>query len=154
MLGNKGCSVGALVARQNSRQQGAAFKQRASMPEVSTSTCKMAKRSSQQRPVGRPPHGAALVDGKWHATPERIALAVERLLADRERTRRNRQQTKELLRSYRPDLFERGKDANQATLFSFANSHDTTHSSAKPRPDDNCRSTQSTLQCADTSTGL
>ena len=104
------------------------------MPEVSTSTCKMAKRSSQ-RPVGRPPHGAALLDGKWHATPERIALAAERLLAERERTRRNRQATKELLRSYRPDLFERGKDGNQATLFSFANSHDTTLSSAKP-PDD------------------
>ena len=106
------------------------------MPEVSTTTSKMAKRSSQ-RPVGRPPHGAALLDGKWHATPERIALAAERLLAERERTRRNRQRTRELLRSYRPDLFER-KDGNQATLFSFANSHDTSHSSAKPRPDDKC----------------
>ena len=94
------------------------------MPEVSTSTCKMAKRSSQQRPVGRPPHGAALLDGKWHATPERIALAAERLLAERERTRRNRQATKELLRSYRPDLFERGKDGNQTTLISFAHSLD------------------------------
>ena len=104
------------------------------MPEVSTSTCKMAKRSSQQRPVGRPPHGAALLDGKWHATPERIALAAERLLADRERTRRNRQRTRELLRSYRPDLFAR-KDGNQATLFSFANSQDTIDPSAKP-PDE------------------
>ena len=94
------------------------------MPATSTSTCKMAKRSSQQRPVGRPPHGAALVDGKWHATPERIALAVERLLADRERTRRNRQQTKELLRSYRPDLFERGKDSNQTTLTNFSHTVD------------------------------
>ena len=94
----------------------------------------MAKRSSQQRPVGRPPHGAALVDGKWHATPERIALAVERLLADRERTRRNRQATKELLRSYRPDLFERGKDATQTTLFSYASSHcaNTDHCAAAP----------------------
>ena len=93
------------------------------MPEVSTSTSKMAKRSSQ-RPVGRPPHGAALLDGKWHATPERIALAAERLLAERERTRRNRQRTKELLRSYRPDLFERGKDSNQTTLTHFSHTVD------------------------------
>ena len=92
------------------------------MPTESTQTSKMAKRSSQQRPVGRPPRGAALVDGQWHATPETIALAVERLLADRERTRRNRQATKEVLRSYRPDLFERGKDAMQTTLFCFADS--------------------------------
>ena len=85
-------------------------------------TPKMAKRSSQQRPVGRPPRGAALIDGQWHATPETIALAVERLLADRERTCRNRQATKELLRSCRPDLFGRAKDANQTTLVSCAHS--------------------------------
>ena len=91
------------------------------MPTESTQTPKMAKRSSQQRPVGRPPRGAALVDGQWHATPETIALAVERLMADRERVRRNRQATKELLHSYRPDLFERAKDATQITLVSYAN---------------------------------
>ena len=90
------------------------------MPTNSTQTSKMAKRSSQQRPVGRPPRGAALVDGQWHATPETIALAVERLMAHRERVRKNRQATQELLRSYRPDLFERAKDATQTTLVSCA----------------------------------
>ena len=91
------------------------------MPSESTQTSKMAKRGSLQRPVGRPPRGAALVDGQWHATPETIALAVERLMAHRERVRKNRQATRELLRSYRPDLFERAKDATQTTLVSRAN---------------------------------
>ena len=89
------------------------------MPTESTHT--MAKRRvSPQKPVGRPPRGAALVDGQWHATPETIALAVERLMAQRERVRKNRQATRELLRSYRPDLFERAKDATQTTLVSRA----------------------------------
>ena len=103
------------------------------MPLESTQTSKMAKRSSQQRPIGRPPRGAALVDGQWHATPETIALAVERLMADRERVRKNRQATKELLRSYRSDLFDRAKDATQTTLVSYAHKEQVCkqHSSAQ-----------------------
>ena len=81
---------------------------------------KMPKRClSTQRPAGRPPTGAALVDGKWHATPESIAVAVERLLAQRERVRRNRHAARELLRRHRPELFSRARvDATQTTLVS------------------------------------
>ena len=81
---------------------------------------KMPKRSlSPPKPIGRPPTGAALVDGKWHATPETIAVAVERLLAQRERVRRNRHAARELLRSHRPELFSRARvDATQTTLVS------------------------------------
>ena len=90
------------------------------MPTESKHTHTMSKRRlSPQRPIGRPPRGAALVDGQWHATPETIALAVERLMAQRERVRRNRKATRELLRSHRPDLFSRARvDATQTTLVS------------------------------------
>ena len=82
---------------------------------------KMPKRSlSPQRPIGRPPRGAALVDGKWHATPETIAVAVERLLAQRERVRRNRHAARELLRRERLELFSRARvDVTQTTLSSM-----------------------------------
>ena len=73
------------------------------------------RRVSPKRPPGRPPTGAALVDGRWHATPESIAIAVERLLAQRERVRRNRNAARELLRRERPELFAR-VDVTQTTL--------------------------------------
>ncbi len=77
------------------------------------------RRSAGRRPVAR--------------DTRTIALAVERLLADRERVRKNRQATKELLRSYRPDLFDRAKDATQTTLVSYAHKEQVCkqHSSAQ-----------------------
>ena len=106
-------------ARQLRRRSDGLLNQKAhKMPTAESKQAhKMPKRSlTPPKPIGRPPRGAALVDGQWHATPETIALAVERLMAQRERVRRNRKATRELLRSHRPDLFSRarGRDANNA----------------------------------------
>ena len=60
---------------------------------------------SPKRPAGRPPAGAVLIDGKWHSTEQSIQIAVERLLRHRERNRIKREETREMLRRERPELF-------------------------------------------------
>ncbi len=66
----------------------------------------MTKRGpSPKRPAGRPPAGAVLIDGKWHSTEQSIQIAVERLLRHRERNRIKREETREMLRRERPELF-------------------------------------------------
>ena len=60
---------------------------------------------SPKRPAGRPPAGAALIDGKWRATQQSMQIAVERLLRHRERNRIKREETREMLRRERPELF-------------------------------------------------
>ena len=66
----------------------------------------MTKRcTSPKRPQGRPPAGAVLVDGKWQLTQRSTEIAVERLLRHRERNRIKREETREMLRRERPELF-------------------------------------------------
>ena len=60
---------------------------------------------SPKRPAGRPPAGAVLIDGKWQSTELSIQIAVERLLRHRERNRIKREETREMLRRERPELF-------------------------------------------------
>ncbi len=61
--------------------------------------------TSPKRPQGRPPAGAVLVDGKWQLTQRSTEIAVERLLRHRERNRIKREETREMLRRERPELF-------------------------------------------------
>ena len=66
----------------------------------------MTKRcTSPKRPQGRPPAGAVLVDGKWQLTQRSTEIAVESLLRHRERNRIKRDETREMLRRERPELF-------------------------------------------------
>ena len=60
---------------------------------------------SPKRPQGRPPAGAVLVDGKWQLTEQSVQIAVERLLRHRERNRIKRDETRDMLRRERPELF-------------------------------------------------
>ena len=60
---------------------------------------------SPKRPQGRPPAGAVLVDGKWQLTEQSVQIAVERLLRHRERNRIKRDETRDMLRRGRPELF-------------------------------------------------
>ena len=68
-------------------------------------TAAMTKRSNVKRPLGRPPAGAVLVDGKWQLTDKSKEIARERLLRHRDLNRARRQQTRELLRRECPELF-------------------------------------------------
>ena len=63
------------------------------------------RRASPKRPQGRPPAGAVLIDGKWHATEQSIEIAAKRVLRNRERERIRREKTREMLRRERPELF-------------------------------------------------
>ena len=63
------------------------------------------RRASPKRPQGRPPAGAVLIDGKWHATEQSIEIAAKRVLRNRERERIRREETREMLRRERPELF-------------------------------------------------
>ena len=65
----------------------------------------MTKRSNLKRPLGRPPAGAVLVDGKWQLTDKSKEIAKLRLLRHRDQNRARRQQTRELLRRECPELF-------------------------------------------------
>ena len=66
----------------------------------------MTKRcTSPKRPQGRPPAGAVLVDGKWQLTQRSKEIAVERLLRHRENNRIKREETREMPRRERPELF-------------------------------------------------
>ena len=68
-------------------------------------TAAMTKRSNVKRPLGRPPAGAVLVDGKWQLTDKSKEIAKLRLLRHRDQNRARRQQTRELLRRECPELF-------------------------------------------------
>ena len=61
--------------------------------------------AAADRPAGRPPAGAVLIDGKWHSTQQSIQIAVERMLRHRERQRTKREETREMLHRERPELF-------------------------------------------------
>ena len=63
------------------------------------------KRSDLKRPLGRPPAGAVLVDGKWQLTEASKEIAKARLLRHREQNRTRRENTRELLRQKCPELF-------------------------------------------------
>ena len=63
------------------------------------------RRASPKRPQGRPPAGAVLIDGKWHATEQSIEIAAKRVLRNREQERIRREKTREMLRRNRPELF-------------------------------------------------
>ena len=65
----------------------------------------MAKRSDK-KPLGRPPAGAVLVDGKWQLTEKSKELAKLRLLRHREQNRTRRDSTRDWLRRDCPELFE------------------------------------------------
>ena len=64
----------------------------------------MAKRSDK-KPLGRPPAGAVLVDGKWQLTETSKEIAKLRLLRHREQNRVRRERARELLRRECPELF-------------------------------------------------
>ena len=63
------------------------------------------KRSNVKRPLGRPPAGAVLVDGKWQLTDKSKEIAKLRLLRHRDLNRARREKTRELLRRECPELF-------------------------------------------------
>ena len=63
------------------------------------------KRSNLKRPLGRPPAGAVLVDGKWQPTEKSTEIAKLRLLRHREQNRVRREHARELLRRECPELF-------------------------------------------------
>ena len=65
----------------------------------------MTKRGNLKRPLGRPPAGAVLVDGKWQLTDKSKEIAKLRLLRHREQNRTRRESTRELLRRECPELF-------------------------------------------------
>ena len=60
---------------------------------------------AETRPQGRPPAGAALIDGKWHTTQQSIQIAIVRLLQQREKRRTKLIETRELMRREHPELF-------------------------------------------------
>ena len=66
----------------------------------------MAKRSNVKKPLGRPPAGAVLVDGKWQLTEKSKEIAKLRLLRHREQNRTRRESTRDWLRRECPELFE------------------------------------------------
>ena len=66
----------------------------------------MTKRSNLKRPLGRPPAGAVLVDGKWQLTDKSKEIAKLRLLRHREQNRTRRESTRDWLRRECPELFE------------------------------------------------
>ena len=63
------------------------------------------KRSNVKRPLGRPPAGAVLVDGKWQLTDKSTEIAKLRLLRHRDQNRVRREKSRELLRRECPELF-------------------------------------------------
>ena len=65
----------------------------------------MAKRS-EKKPLGRPPAGAVLVEGKWQLTEKSKEIAKLRLLRHREQNRTRRETTRDWLRRDCPELFE------------------------------------------------
>ena len=75
--------------------------------------------STEKRPQGKPPAGAALIDGTWHTTQQSIQIAIERLLQQREKRRAKRIETRELMRREQPELFvvvRAPADPKQTTL--------------------------------------
>ena len=66
----------------------------------------MAKRSNEKKPLGRPPAGAVLVEGKWQLTEKSKEIAKSRLLRHREQNRTRRESTRDWLRRDCPELFE------------------------------------------------
>ena len=87
----------------------------AGVPEREQSMTKDCR--TEKKPQGRPPAGAALIDGQWHTTEKSIQIAVVRLLQQREKRRNKRHATRELLRKEHPELFApRTQDPKQTTL--------------------------------------
>ena len=77
----------------------------------------MKKDKPPQKPLGRQPAGAILVDGKWQLTELSTQLSVERLLRCREARRTKWRAKQALLRRSHPELFaKRGLDQRQTTL--------------------------------------
>ena len=66
----------------------------------------MTKHSNVKKPLGRPPAGAVLVDGKWQLTEKSKEIAKLRLLRHREQNRTRRESTRDWLRRECPELFE------------------------------------------------
>ena len=64
----------------------------------------MAKRSDK-KPLGRPPAGAVLVEGKWQLTEKSTEIAKQRVLRHRELNRARREHARQLLRRECPELF-------------------------------------------------
>ena len=60
---------------------------------------------SDKKPLGRPPAGAVLIDGKWQPTQESTEIAKRCLLWHRELNRARRERARELLRKECPELF-------------------------------------------------
>ena len=60
---------------------------------------------SDKKPLGRPPAGAVLIDGKWQPTQESTEIAKLRLLRHRELNRVRRERARELVRKECPELF-------------------------------------------------
>ena len=58
-----------------------------------------------EKPRGRPPKAAVLVDGKWTMTQEALTLAAERLESHRTACRERYRLTQQLLREQKPELF-------------------------------------------------
>ena len=65
----------------------------------------MTKRSNVKKPLGRPPAGAVLVEGKWQLTEKSKEIAKLRLLRHREQNRTRRESTRDWLRRDCPELF-------------------------------------------------
>ena len=74
------------------------------------------KHSPHKRPRGRPPIGAVWENGEYRLTDEGLRNAVERLETHRKKCRDRYRNTRDALKRARPDLFEKGKRANQSVL--------------------------------------
>ena len=71
--------------------------------------------NKEKVPRGRRPVGAVLVDGKWQLTQESVPAAAERILKNREHTRKRYHAMRELLRVEHPELFAQA-DPQQTLL--------------------------------------
>ena len=70
-----------------------------------------------QRPLGRQPAGAVLVDGKWELTELSMQLAAQRLLRVRQARHVAWRRSQDRLRAAYPKLFvQNGLDPKQTTL--------------------------------------
>ena len=69
-----------------------------------------------KRPVGRPPAGAVLDDGRWILTQESLAIAAARVEKHRTDCRERYRRMREILKEQRPDMFaKRARKAKAQT---------------------------------------
>ena len=101
----KGGRMGRVLSARQMRRQTQTLNDQKYCQWMRTAATMTKRCASPKRPQGRPPAGAVLIDGKWHATEQSIEIAAKRVLRNRERERIRREATREMLRRERPELF-------------------------------------------------